>query len=125
MLTWTNLGAFQPGQLTNITVIFTATSAAALATNSVTVLAAGGRPTPAPPPSPSRRARARHHDEQNAGFPANGQAGVGQTVQYNLQIVNSGYTTLTNLSLTDKLSGDQLQLHLRRHRAQHQQPTAC
>jgi uncharacterized repeat protein (TIGR01451 family) len=47
--------------------------------------------------------------------PADGQAGVGESVQYNLQVVNSGSTVLTNVSVVDtfpsaKLSFDSASL---------------
>ena len=101
-LTWTNLGSFLPGQVTNITIFFLATNTAALVTNAATAASVGettnsgsatftvaGAPTPGITVSKSILS------------PVNGQAGVGQTVQYNLQVVNSGTTTLTNVSLKD------------------------
>jgi uncharacterized repeat protein (TIGR01451 family) len=101
-LTWTNLGSFYPGQETNITVNLLATNASTAATNSMTasslfavtntssvVMAIAG------PPAPGITA------SKTILSPLNGLAGVGQTVQYNLQVVNSGYATLTNISLVD------------------------
>ena len=103
---WTNLGSFLPGQATNITVTFQAISASALATNSMTAAAVGGATntgiatmTIAGLPVPGITA------SKTILSPLNGITSVGQTVQYNLQVVNSGYTTLTNISLVDKYPG--------------------
>src|SRR5262249_26778433 len=40
--------------------------------------------------------------------PANGQAVVGDTVQFNLQVVNSGSTVLSSLSITDAFPSSRL-----------------
>jgi len=103
VLTWTNLGSFLPGQSTNISVFFLATRTNALATNIATAASVGattnngsttfvvaGAPTPGIAVSKSILS------------PVSGQVGVGANVQYNLQVVNSGTTTLTNVSLVDK-----------------------
>jgi uncharacterized repeat protein (TIGR01451 family) len=101
-LLWTNLGSFVPGQSTNVNVFLKATNTSALATNfmiassqfgatntnSVTIIIA---PAPAPGISASKTIIS----------PMSGTASVGQTVQFNLQVFNSGYTTLTNISLVD------------------------
>jgi uncharacterized repeat protein (TIGR01451 family) len=101
-LAWTNLGSFYPGQSTNISVFLLATNASALATNSmtatslnaatntgITTIIIAGLPTPGITASKTLLS------------PMNGLASVGQTVEYNLQVVNSGYTTLTNILLVD------------------------
>ncbi len=99
---WTNLGSFSPGQETNLTVTFLTTGPSALATNFMTANSPGtatntGTATltvaglPAPGITASKTVLA----------PLNGLTSVGQTVQYNLQVVNSGYATLTNISLVD------------------------
>ena len=102
---WTNIGSLASGSLTNVIVSLLATNTAALATNQATAVSSGvtnfnqvtfvnnANPTPAVTVN------------KTIFSPSGGKAGIGQAVQFNLQVVNSGYTVLTNLALTDRFPG--------------------
>ena len=101
-LTWTSLGSFYPGQFTNISVYLQATNVSPSVTNFMTassLYAATNTSYASLVISSLPVAAVAVH--KTLLSPPSGLAGVGQTVQYNLQVVNSGFTTLTNVSLED------------------------
>ena len=102
-IVWTNLGTLATGTATNIIVSLLATNTTALGTN-VAIASSPGNTTNSGGVAFTNLAApvAAVTVNKTVNFPASGIAGIGQTVQYNLQVYNSGSAVLTNLSLVDR-----------------------
>src|SRR6185295_18814232 len=101
-IVWTNLGTLATGTATNLIVSLLATNATALATN-FAIAASPGNTTNTGNAAFANLAApvAAVTVNKTIVVPASGAAGIGQTIQYALQVYNSGAAILTNLSLVD------------------------
>ncbi|HEV2695398.1 MAG TPA: Ig-like domain-containing protein, partial [Verrucomicrobiae bacterium] len=101
-IVWSNLGTLANGASTNLVVSLLVNSTNFLATNTA-IAASPGNTTNSGSVTFTNLAKPVAAVTVNKTLisPASGSAGIGQTIQYNLQVYNSGYATLTNLSLVD------------------------
>ncbi len=101
-ITWTNLGTLAIGADTNLIISLLVTNTSALATN-FAIAASPGNTTNTGTVAFTNIAApvAAVTVNKTITAPAGSQAGIGQTVSFNLQVFNSGYLALTNLALTD------------------------
>ena len=106
---WTNLGTLAVGASTNFTITLLATNVAAPVTNTFIAHAPGNTTNTTSVTFTNVAAPvAAIAANKTLLSPSTGQAGIGQAVQFNLQAFNSGFATLTNLSLTDNFPGTNL-----------------
>ena len=101
-ITWTNLGTLAIGADTNLIVTLLVTNVSPLATNFATAASPGNTTNTGNVTFTNLAAPvAAVTVNKTILSPTGAQAGIGQAVSFNLQVFNSGYLALTNLSLTD------------------------
>ncbi|MBI5775272.1 MAG: DUF11 domain-containing protein, partial [Verrucomicrobia bacterium] len=100
-LTWTNLGTFPPGHLTNITVNFTGTNSAAPATNSATGAATGATNSSTVNVTITQPQLTIIKSLLN---PTSGPVSIGSNITFRIFVTNSGSATITSLPLQDTFS---------------------
>jgi uncharacterized repeat protein (TIGR01451 family) len=105
-LAWTNLGSFAAGQVTNITVSFTAASSAS-ATNFATAVSVGGATNTGN--ASLTITRAAMTITKTVLSPTNGILNIGSNVVFRIVVKNTGQTTITSLPLEDTYSASQFQ----------------
>ena len=107
-LTWTNLGAFPVGGVTNITVSFTATNASASATNFATAASVGGATNIGN--ASLTITRAGMTITKTVLSPTNTSIlNFGSNVVFRIVVKNTGQTAITSLPLEDTYSASQFQ----------------